>query len=227
VFDDGSAFDDGSTFDYLINSQQGGGMAVNPNNVLVGISTLYLAGYGQTTPGSPEPMVADTIAYGTAWGGAWQPIGATDSGVEFGVANTMVDQRIEEQSTPALVVVDTQEITIDFTLDEDLLANFLISVGQGSLVTQAATTLLIGKTTLSFSLNLNPYSVGFETVNTFLGPTGLQMFRRAYVPKMISGNAKVNVAMTRAKTKRMYATSLRAICPSSSILVVDQTAPHS
>jgi hypothetical protein len=202
-------------------------MAVNPNNVIVGLSQVYLAGWGATTPGQPEPMIADTVVYGTTWTGAWAPIGATESGVEFGVANTTVDQRIEEQSTPALVLVDTQEITLDFTLDEDLLNNFLIAVGQGSIVTQAATSSLIGKQTLSFNLSLNPYSVGFESVNTFVGPTNLPMFRRVYVPKMISGNAKVAVAYQRAKTKRMYATSLRAICPSSQILVVDQTAPHS
>jgi hypothetical protein len=166
--------------------------------------------------------VTTGVSFGQPWGTGWTAIGATDQGVTYSVAPKENDIFVEEQMTPALTPVDTEEIDVSFTLAEDTLPNMLLAYGLGSIAIQAATSTLIGKQTLTLGKTLTPYSIGFESNNSF----GIGLFRRAYIPKMVSGGAKVDTLYRRAKEKRMYAVTLRAICDPSTIVVVDQTAQH-
>lgn len=151
-------------------------MTVNLNNVIVGEATMYTAPYGLATPNQPEPAPSDFIPYGIPWGGNWTSIGSTSEGVAFGYEPTPVKIYVEESPTPAVVTIDTSDVTIAVTLMEDVLNNLLLAAGVGSTATQAASGTGIGKTTFTFGYVLNPYTVGFEAANA-LGSTTLSAGR--------------------------------------------------
>lgn len=179
-------------------------------NVIVGEATLYIAPANTAMP-------ADTVNLGAAWPVGWTYIGATDAGVTLTVNTNTQDITIEEQSTPALVTVTTKDVTVGFALAEDTVANMKTAYGGGTLTTQAAATGTIGKDTLVLSDTLDQLAVGFEGIN----PKGF--FRRVYIPVAMS-IASVATPYRRAAAKRMYPTTLRAICAPSSIQIVDMTA---
>lgn len=191
-------------------------MAPITGNVLVGTALLYVAPYGS----AGEPMPADTIALGSAWGGNWVAMGGTQQGVKITVNPKTIDIMIEEQMTPAQVVVDTEDIRVDTTLSEDIIANMKLAYGGGTIVTQAPTVSLIGKTTLTLADSLDLLSVGFEARNSF------GLFRRVYIPKVVS-IATVATDYRRAAVQRLYPVTLRAICDPTLITIEEQTAPHS
>jgi hypothetical protein len=190
-------------------------MTVTVGNVIVGLAQLYVAPYGA----SGEPAPADTVAKGAPWGGNWVAMGGTSQGVAITMAPKTVDITIEEQMTPADVVIDTMDISVKVTLSEDVIASMQLAYGGGGVITtQAATGTLIGKTTLTLADSLANLSVGFEATNSF------GYWRRVYIPKIVSV-ASVETSYRRAKAQRMYPVTLRAICDPSLIDVVDQTAP--
>jgi hypothetical protein len=193
-------------------------MTINTGNVIVGAAQMYFAPWGEATVGEGEPMPADTVPLGTPWGGNWVAIGGTEQGVKFTANPKIVKLMIEEQRTPADVVVDTEDVTVITTLSEDTLANMKLAYGGGAIVTQAATGTVIGKSTLTLSDTLDTLSVGFEAVNAF------GYFRRVYVPKVISA-ASVDTTYRRAAKQRLYPVTLSAICDPTLIVIVDQTAP--
>jgi hypothetical protein len=93
-----------------------------------------------------------------------------------------------------------------------------LAYGGGTIVTQAATGSLIGKSTLTLSDTLDTLSVGFEAINAF------GYWRRVYVPKVISA-ASVDTNYRRAAVQRLYPVTLSAICDPTLITLADQTAP--
>lgn len=192
-------------------------MAINTKNVLVGTAQMYFAPFGKTTPTTPEPPPADTIAKGAAWAGNWVAIGATEQGVKLTVNKKTTDIMVEEQSTPALVTVDTETVSVAVSLAEDTIANMQLSYGGGTITTVAATATLIGKTTLQLALGLELLSVGFEGVNS------KGFWRRVYIPKCVSV-ASVDTSYRRAAAARLYPTTIRAICAPTQIQIVDMVA---
>jgi hypothetical protein len=140
-------------------------MTVNLGNIIIGEAQMYYAPYGLATPGQPEPVPSDFLPYGTPWGGNYVAIGATNEGVGLGYDPTNVKYYAEESPTPAVVTIDTSDVTIAVTLVEDVLSNLLLAAGVGSIATQAASGTGIGKSTFTFGYVLNPYTVGFEAAN--------------------------------------------------------------
>lgn len=109
----------------------------NPNNVLVGTATLWVAPNPNGL--TPEPMISDTLALGTPWGGNWVNVGATETGVTWSVDEKDTDIVIEEQPNPVDVVAETQGYMFDVVLAEDTIENMLLAYGRGSLVATAGT----------------------------------------------------------------------------------------
>jgi hypothetical protein len=141
--------------------------AYNTNQVIVGEAFVMTAPYGVASANQPEPMVSDLIPYGDPWGGNWTQIGSTNDGVTVGYEPKPVEIYIEEQPTPALVTIDTSNVSIKFTLAEDVLNNMLLAYGVGSIATQAASATQIGKSTYTFGITLNAYSLAFEANNAY------------------------------------------------------------
>lgn len=192
-------------------------VAPNLTDVIVGAATMYWAPFGEATPGQGEPLPADSVALGGTWGGNWTYIGGTMEGVKFSKNPKTVDIRIEEQSTPADVVIDTQDISVLTSLSEESVTNMKLAYGGGIITTQAPTGSLIGKQTLVLSDILDLLSVGFEGVN----PEGFWV--RVYVPKVVSAG-QVDTSFRRAAQQRLWPATLRAICPVNQIEIVEMTA---
>lgn len=190
-------------------------MTITTENVLVGIATLWYAPVDPIT--GPEPMPADTIGEGVDWAGNWIAPGATDQGVKITKAPKTQDITIEEQGTPALVTIDSTDVSIDTSLAEDTLANMALAYGGGTITTVAAGASQVGKSTLTLADNLALLSVGFEGINVD------GFWRRVYIPKVLSV-ASVDTTYRRAAAARLYPVTLRAICAPSDIVVVEKTA---
>lgn len=112
-------------------------VAYDPTKVLVGTATLWTAPNVNGT--APEPMIADSLPLGTAWGGNWVNVGATEGGVTWSVDEKDTNIMIEEQPNPVDVVADTQDYMFDVTLAEDTIENMLLAYGRGSIAATSAT----------------------------------------------------------------------------------------
>lgn len=185
-------------------------MPVTNSNVLVGNATLYTAPANTAAP-------ADTLADGAAWPTPWVHVGGTEEGVNFAVGSDTNDIRIEEQSTPVLVTMNTRNIRILAVLAEDTVEMMKLAYGGGTIATQAAAAGVIGKKTLTLSETLDKLAAGFE------GKSPQGFFRRVYIPEIIS-IADITTTYRRAANNRSYAVELRAICAVSAIQIVDKTA---
>lgn len=184
-------------------------MPVTNTNVLVGNATLYTAPVGTAYP-------ADTIPAGQEWASPWVHSGGTEEGVSFAVGSDTADIRIEEQSTPVMVTMNTRNIRILAALAEDTVENMKLAYGSGSIVTVAAGVGVAGKKTLTLSDTLDILACGFEGRS----PAGL--WRRVHIPRIIS-IADITTQYRRAANNRSYAVELRAICAASEVKIIDQT----
>lgn len=185
-------------------------MSVDSTNVLVGSATIWIAA-------ADEPMPADSVDLGADWAGNWLSPGATDQGVDLTVGRDIQKHMIDEQSTPALITVNTSNIQVDTSFAEDVLTNLKTAYGGGTITTTAAGTGQVGKSTLTLAESLDTLAVGLE------GKNKAGFWRRIYIPRVISA-AEVKTTFRRSADYRKYPVSLQAICPLDDILIVDMTA---
>lgn len=172
-------------------------------------------GYGYTAPIN-EPMPANSVAFGGSWGGNWTYTGATDQGYALGITKNANDIRIEEQSTPAQIVTDTTDVSVTFAMAEATLENLKIALGSGSLAVNSGAT--PPNKVLTLADPLNQVAFGLEAPNIF----GVTKPRRLYIPIAVI-IAQIAIPLRRAAEKQMYAVTVRAVCPMSSITITDVT----
>src|SRR4051812_12763833 len=96
----------------------------NTASVLVGQATLYTAPADTAQP-------ADTLAEGATWLTPWTYVGGTEEGVSFLVGTDTNDIRIEEQSTPVMVVVTNKNVRVTTSLSEDTVDTMKLAYGGG------------------------------------------------------------------------------------------------
>lgn len=175
-----------------------------------GAATVYLAPVGTA-------MVSDTaVSMGTAWGGAWVPLGSTDDGWHLGITPNTVDWNIEESPIPANIQVDTLDVAVSASLKEDQVANFRYAVGVGTIASQVAGIGAVAKSTLTLNTILNQFALGIEHANAYAHWT------RYFIP-IVVGAGTLTVDMRRAQSPRMYGANFRAICLPSQIQVIQKT----
>lgn len=182
--------------------------------VLVGVAQAYLAPAATSTPAfATSGLVTPPTT-------PWAAIGFTEGGVTFSVDRKITNIMAEEQSTPVEVVPDTTDVTVEFTCLEDTILNMQTAYGGGTITVTAPGSTQAGLSALTLADALETLAVAFVGTNKF----GLA--RLVYIPTVISGG-KVKTTYNRAKAARQYAVSLSAVCPMSSIVITDATAPHS
>lgn len=184
--------------------------SIDTTKVLIGTAILYTAPANTTPP-------ADTVADGTTWTAPWTYVGATEEGVSLAVGTDTGDIRVEEQSTPVLIVVNSKNVRILAALSEDTIENMKLAYGGGTLTTTAAATGVPGTKKLALSNSVSVLAAGFEGVNAF------GFYRRVYIPQVLSV-ADITTAYRRSTNNRSYAIELRAICDPSLITITDKTA---
>lgn len=190
-------------------------MGYNANNVKVGEATVYIQPWVE---GTPATLPADTVAYGTTWGGAWADLGGTDQGFRIKVSTKTAEITIEEQSTPVDILADGKSITVSGTLAEDTMQHMRWAYGGGVLTTVAPGVGQVGKTTLSLQDELDKWAIGVEVRNK------QGYWRRILVPKVIV-TSDVETAFRRAAEKRMYPFEAVSVCAPEEIFFSEMTAP--
>lgn len=179
----------------------------NASNILVGSGLVFLA---------PDATanVADSVAEPLT---PWTYIGYTEDGVDFDATRKEVMHRVDEQSNPLFLTIDTTETKLVTSLAESTLENMKNAFGGGTITTTAAGVGTIGKTVLQLADNVTNLALILQGVN----PAGF--FRRIYIPK-IASIGKIKQEYNRAKKKQLLQVEFAAICPVQQIVVTDKTA---
>jgi hypothetical protein len=183
-------------------------------NVLTGMVQLYVQPYNST---SPAALPADTVGIGTAWGGSWVGIGATDQGVSHDFSRKTVNVMVEEQQTPVDVLSDSTDVGITTDLAEDTLQTLLWAFGGGTITNTAPGTGTPGVSVLQISSALAKFSLGAEGTD----PAGF--WRRMLWQPVVSAG-KVSAKYRRAASKRMYSTTFTYIDKLENLVIREMTA---
>jgi hypothetical protein len=183
----------------------------NKANVAIGVANLYVAP-------ADTPLVADTIDYGSPWGGLWVYQGGTVEGVKWSVEPDVKEHRIEESSTPALIVVDSTGVTVETELAEDVLENMKTAFGAGGTITVTpAASGVMGKKELKMADILGVVAVAFEA------KTAAGFWRRVHIPRCNSVG-KTETSYRRAENYRTLPVEFRAISDIPDITIREKTA---
>ncbi|HMH89692.1 MAG TPA: hypothetical protein VK586_01275 [Streptosporangiaceae bacterium] len=185
----------------------------NTVNVLYGVGILMTAQLGTAVPSDQN------LGVGSAWTAAgWSYVGATDAGVSVNWTPKTVNIQIEEQPTPVAVVVDTADLNITTNINEETLAGINLALGgAGTVAVTAAGAGQPGKSVLSLSTAF-PYLAA-----AVIGKNQQGFARVLQIPSVMSAGT-VKADFRRAAAQRMYALTLNAVCPFSSISWTDLTA---
>lgn len=183
----------------------------NKQNVAIGVANLYVADIGTLLP-------ADSISFGTAWGGAWTYQGASVEGLKFSIEPDVKEHRIEESATPALITVDTTKIMVETELAEDTMETLKLAYGgAGTITATAAGSGTIGKKELVLVDALKALAVGYEVA------TRAGFWRRFLVPQMNS-IGKAETSYRRSESLRTYPVEFSAICDTSDVVIREMVA---
>lgn len=180
-------------------------------NVLVGSADLWIA---PANTAAPAFLTSGLVAAPTT---PWVASGFTETGVTLNVDRKVGEIHVDEQSTPALVVPDTMDVTVDVTFAEDTLPNMQTAYGGGTITTVAASTGIPGTSVLTLADALSVVAV------CFIGTNAHGLGRLVYIPSMVAAG-KVKTDYQRAKTNRSYPTTFTATCAPSLVAITDATA---
>jgi hypothetical protein len=186
-------------------------------NVLTGQAACFMK---QADEEEYATLPPDTLALGTVWPVAdnWDPIGATQDGLQFGFQRTKQDIHIEEQPNP--VDTRTKDLKFQMQLDfsEDTLKTMRIAYGGGNITTAVATATAWGYSELIISDEMEDFAFGFEGQNQFQAP------RRAVVP-IVKSVGNIKTMYRRAARQRIYSVNLESLVPLAVCPIRDLTAP--
>ena len=177
---------------------------------MVGEGALFVAPENTAAP-------ADTIALFDGWAGLWVHPGLTEEGVNFSMERDLNFHRVEEQSAPVFVTINTSTLSFATALSESTLDNLKIALGSGTLTTVAAGSGIIGKKTFVPGDTPEIVAVGFEAKNTY------GFFRRIRVPRAVA-TGTVEMAHRRSESKRQFGATFQSMSAMGDISIVDKTA---
>ena len=127
-------------------------------DIVHGAATVYIAPYGETIP-------ADTVTYGTDWGGNWIKLGLTQEAVTLGMTQETTDIGAQEALLSIDRFVSGGDAFVETVMSQmtgDVL-QYLMG-GGGTLTTTAAGADTYGKTEFVYGGkdHLVKYTVGIE-----------------------------------------------------------------
>jgi hypothetical protein len=190
-------------------------------NILRGMAALWVANYDATTP---IALPDNALPLGGDWADvddgdpAWQPIGATESGVTMRFTRETTDISIEEQVNPVDVATNTLDPRVECTLAEDTLNTMMLAYGGGTIETVAPTVTTVGTQELTIAEEVQHLTLGMEGVNN------KGYWRRVLFQDVLSV-AEVETSYRRAETQRLYAVSFRLVSPISLLKIREMNLP--
>lgn len=176
--------------------------------------TLVGSAAGQSITGTGTGLTGG--AFSKTASGLWVPVGATEQGWKITTNKSTQDHQVEEQSTPVAQTVQSQKLTIDGDLSEDVTQTIALAFNMTSAVTAAGTG-QPGKTRLTLTDTPLQYAVVLEAVNKF------GFARRTYIP-VATALTNSSVDFRRSASKRHYPLQFTSICPMNQIVVDEYTA---
>lgn len=176
--------------------------------------------YTITLPEEVDGLLTVQQLTGTATlsGGLWTPVGATDQGWKYTTNKSTTQIQIEEQSTPVSETINTQAVTFEGALSEDisrtiaLAMNGLVSNVAAAVGNPAYDNIVLTDTVLYYAVTL--------VTQHFNG-----MPRWIYAPKC-SQLSNASVDFRRANAKRMYPVSFATLCQPGQIRTINFTGTH-
>jgi hypothetical protein len=189
---------------------------INKDAVAVGVAYGY---WGAYDPAAPLELPADTVPFGGDWPTGWHGFGATNEGIRLSMEPDVETITIEESTTPALVVPNTVDITIEADLAEDTLENMLLGFGGGgSIATTAPGPGTVGIKRLNLANTVKVLSAALEMQTT------AGYWRRIRVPRN-NATGRTEIAFRRAAANRAYGVSFASLSDPSEIDVIEMSAP--
>lgn len=196
------------------------GSLYNASNVVVGQAAVFTAAAATALPALTAFNPADPFdpAFFTTPVG-WVPVGATEQGWQLGADKSTQAINIEEQSTPTGMTIQSQAVSIQGNLSEDITKTLVLAMNATSAAT-AATSTVGGHDTVTLSDIPNYYAVAMVTTNA-------EGFGRIiYAPKWTSlGN--VSASFRRAAGQRLYGVNFQTVCKTTDIQIINFTSAHS
>lgn len=188
--------------------------AVNPANVVYGVSPVYTAPLGTAMPTDAN------LGVGSAWITAgWSFIGATDGGASVNWNPSTTEIAIEEQSTPVAVLPDKVSATLSFDFSEETLANLQLAYGGGgTIAVTAAGAGQPGKSVLSLSSTL-------PTLACALVGKNAAGYAIVYSIPAVQSVGSVKTDFRRSSTQRLFPVELDMVCSPSQVTITYLNAP--
>lgn len=187
------------------------------NNVVVGQAAVAIGAEATALPDLADFNTADPFD-DTFFGVDFVPVGATEQGWQLGADKSTQVINIEEQSTPVGTTLQSQTISIQGNLSEDITATLTLAMNATSAATAASAT-IGGHDTITLQDVPIYYAVLMVTTNA-------EGFGRIiYAPKWTSlGN--VSTAFRRAAGQRLYGVNFSTVCKTSEIQIINFTSAH-
>ena len=192
------------------------GNLYDADNVVVGQMAVFTAAAGTALPVLTGFNTADPFDE-TFWTSpTWVPVGATEQGWQLGANKSTQTINIEEQSTPVGMTLQSQAVSLQGNLSEDITKTLVLAMNATSAATAAATG-SPGYDTITLSDLPKYYAVGAVTTNA-------EGFGRIiYAPKWTSlGNVSAN--FRRAAGPRQYGVNFETVCKTTDIKIINFTA---
>ena len=159
--------------------------------IIVGPAVIYYAAVGTTLP-------ADSVGFGTAWGGAWYRAGFTQEGVTLTYEDEQIDHTVEEALTPVRRTRSSESAMIETVLAE-LTASYLsLAMGSGTTSTTAAAVGQVGKEELLAGGSIDVAEKAWGVEGRYTDASGNNFPLRFFIYK---GTAKVNGGLEFGKAK--------------------------
>lgn len=116
---------------------------------------------------SANDFPADTVEWGTSWGGNWVDAGYTQGGLQFSAEVTRGEIRMDQALDPVKRPATGRTVTMGGQLGEFDLDAVVTATGQGTVTALAATTAARGydQWSMGSTVQDNFYSVGFDVLH--------------------------------------------------------------
>ena len=157
----------------------------------------------------------------------WRAIGGTDAGWSFVSNKTTQSIDIEEQSTPVMMTVTTQSLSVQGDMAEDVTPTLAMAYNMTT-SHHAATAAFTGPPAIparpEYRL-LTPTDAPLQYAVALIMANRKGYPRWLYIPQATC-LANATGAFRRASAKRMYTVDFTSICPINQIAILDFQNPH-
>lgn len=125
-------------------------------------SKVFLAPWGAS-----NALPADTVVWGTTWGGTFVEQGYTDGGVTFGLSIDRADITVDQELDPILRPITGRGVTLSGNFSEFSPAKIKDGIGQGAVTTLAAISGTRGHDDYNLTSTVTDQyvSAGFDILN--------------------------------------------------------------